>query len=249
MKKILLNRLVSCSSRRGSNAGKKIFPRFSQIVVSRYAGAMWIDYSLFSIDEHVKEIPEEIQSDSDLQVYLSALTSAELTLTRPLWQLHYKNRVAGRSPESILIFLYHPALSDGVSLIRILLKHVVDNRTTQLDIKPRFAANHSEAFFDYIRAYFYGHRLLLSKLIFNSLPENFFKRNSQTQKGEHQVLTNDLQQSPNIQKKSYRRTVVWSDPFSLTQVNRIKLVTRTRMNDILSTLIISSIKLYMERNG
>ncbi|CAF1531106.1 unnamed protein product, partial [Rotaria sordida] len=38
----------------------------------------------FSIDEHVREIPRNIQTDEDLQAYVSALISTELTLTRPL---------------------------------------------------------------------------------------------------------------------------------------------------------------------
>jgi hypothetical protein len=209
---------------------------------------MWIDYSLFSIDEHVKEIPQHIQSDEDLQSYISTLLSTELPRTRPLWQLHYKNRSLTRPNDSILVFLYHPVLSDGISLLRILLKHIVDNRTTQLDIKPRFVGRHDEYIFDYIKAYLFGHMLIFSKLLFNTSRENFFKRTlikNNNNNHNNNISTIDAHSQPQQQQ----RVVVWSAPFSLTHANRMKLVTRTRMNDLLSTFVISTVKLYMERYG
>ncbi len=243
LKKILINRLITNTSRRGSNVGQKLFPRFSQIILSHLSGPMWIDYSAFSIDEHVREIPRNIQSDEDLQSYLSTLLSSDLTLTRPLWQLHYKNRSSASPNDSIIIFLYHPVLSDGISLIRILLKHIVDNRTTQLDLKARFAGRHGEHIFDYIKAYFFGHMSLISKLIFNSSIDNFLKRivNKNTNLNSSTINTR--------LSNHQQRIVIWSTPFSLTQANRMKLVTRTRMNDLLSTLVISTVKLYMEKHG
>ena len=249
MKKLLVNRLITTSVRRGSDIGRKLFPRFSQLVVSRFAGTMWVDYSLFSIDEHVREIPRNIQSEDDLQSFVSTLLSTELTRTRPLWQLHYKNRSSTRPNDSVLIFLYHPVLSDGVSLLRILLRHIVDNRTTQLDIKPRFAGRHDEHMFDYLKAYLFGHILILSKLFFNTAKETFFRRtiipNSKNNDNHVATIDSSSQSIPQQQP----RVVVWSAPFSLTQANRMKLVTRTRMNDLLSTLVISTVKLYMEQYG
>jgi hypothetical protein len=242
----LLNRLITSSARRGSHIGRKLFPRFSQLVVSRFSGTMWVDYSLFSIDEHVREIPRNIQSDEDLQSYLSTLLSTELTRTRPLWQLHYKNRSSSRPNDSILIFVYHPALSDGISLLRILLKHVVDNRTTQLDIKPRFVGRHDEYIFDYIKAYLFGHMLIFSKLFFNSSKDIFFQRTLFKNNNNNNISTINSHLS---QQQQPTRSVVWSAPFSLTQATRMKLVTRTRMNDLLSTLVISTVRLYMERYG
>jgi hypothetical protein len=243
LKKVLINRLITNNVRRGSNVGRKLFPRFTQLIISHFAGTMWIDYSAFSIDEHVREIPRNIQTDEDLQSYVSALVSNDLTLTRPLWQLHYKNRSSSRPNESILIFIYHPVLSDGISLIRILLKHIVDNRTTQLDLKPRFAGRHGEHIFDYIKAYFFGHMLLFSKLIFNSSRDNFFKRT--INKKSHTNISTMNSHLSNQQQRS----VLWSTPFSLTQANRMKLVTRTRMNDLLSTLVVSCVRLYKEKYG
>jgi hypothetical protein len=254
LKKLLVNRLITSSARRGSHIGRKLFPRFSQLVVSRFAGTMWVDYSLFSIDEHVREIPHNILSDEDLQSYISTLLSIELTRTRPLWQLHYKNRSQTRPNDSILVFLYHPVLSDGISLLRILLKHIVDNRTTQLDIKPRFAGRHNEHIFDYIKAYLFGHVLILGKLLFNSSRESFFKRilynnNNKNNNNNNNNNVSTINSHPQQQQQQQQRIVTWSAPFSLTQANRMKLVTRTRMNDLLSTLVISTVKLYMERYG
>jgi len=216
---------------------------------------MWVDYSLFSIDEHVQEIPHNIQSDEDLQSYISTLLSTELTRTRPLWQLHYKNRSTTRPNDSILVFIYHPVLSDGISLLRILLKHIVDNRTTQLDIKPRFAGRHNEHIFDYIKAYLFGHVLILSKLLFNTSRESFFKRilcqntNINTTNNNNNISTINSHPQQAQQQQPQQRIVTWSAPFSLTQANRMKLVTRTHMNDLLSTLVISTVKLYLERYG
>jgi hypothetical protein len=210
---------------------------------------MWVDYASFSIDEHVREIPYNIQSDEDLQSYVSTLLSTELTRTRPLWQLHYKNRSSSRPNDSVLVFLYHPVLSDGISLLRILLKHVVDNRTTQLDLKPRFVGRHDERILDYIKAYLFGHLLILSKLLLNTSRESFFKRTVIKNNNNNIATVNSHPQTTQQQQQQQQRIVVWSAPFSLTQANRMKLVTRTRMNDLLSTLVISTVKLYMERYG
>ena len=234
LKKVLINRLISSNSRRGSNVGQKLFPRFSQIIISHFSGLMWIDHVDFSIDDHVREIPRHIQSDEDLQSYVSTLISSALPSTRPLWQLHFKNRSSSRPNDSILVFLYHPVLSDGISLLRILLRHIVDNRTTQLDIKPRFAGRHGEQIFNYIRSYLFGHLLLLKKVFWNSSRENFLR---------------DLRKSRTTEQSTGERIVIWSSPFSLSQANRMKLVTRTRMNDLLSTVILSSVKLYLEKSG
>ena len=171
------------------------------------------------------------------------LISTELPADRPLWQLHYKNRSSSRPNDSILVFLYHPVLSDAISLMRILLKHIVDNRTTQLDLKPRFAGRRGDHLFDYLKAYLFGHLLLFSKLLFNSSRDNVLQRIP--------VKTTQIN-LPSMNTRSFNpsaRQVVWSAPFSLTQANRMKLVTRTRMNDLLSTAVMSCLKLYMERYG
>ncbi|CAF0805814.1 unnamed protein product [Didymodactylos carnosus] len=63
LKKLLLNRLVTANIRRGSN--HKLYPRFSQLVVSSFAGIMWIDNPKFSINDHVKEIPRNVQFTTD----------------------------------------------------------------------------------------------------------------------------------------------------------------------------------------
>lgn len=247
LKKLLFNRLVTSSARRGSNIGRKLFPRFSQLVVPRFSGTMWVDYPSFSIDEHVQEIPRNIQSDEDLQGYISALLSTELSCSRPLWQLHYKNRTSTRPNDSILVFFYHPVLSDGVSLLRILLKHIVDNRTTQLDLKQRFVGRRDEYLFDYLKAFLFGHALILHKLLFHTAKENFFKR--KVLPAHHNAAHIATIQPPCPPPAQEQRRVVWSPPYSLTQVNRMKLVTRTRMNDLLSTLVLSTVRLYMERHG
>jgi hypothetical protein len=245
LKKTLINRLITTNSRRGANSGQKLFPRFSQLIVSHFSGYMWIDQATFSIDEHVREIPRHVQTDDDVQAYVSTLISTALPSARPQWQLHYKNRSSSRPNDSILVFIYHPALSDGISLVRILLRYVVDNRTTQLDIKPRFAGRDGERIFDYIKAYLFGHVLLFKNFLFNSSRANFLQG----------IIVNKHMQinpRPTINRHSFNqseRSVVWSEPFSLAQANRMKLVTRTRMNDLLSTVVISCVKLYMERYG
>lgn len=214
---------------------------------------MWVDYSLFSIDEHVREIPRNIQSDEDLQTFISTLLATELTRTRPLWQLYFKNRSTTRPNDSMLIFLYHPVLSDGISLLRILLKHVVDNRTTQLDLKPRFVGRHDEYVFNYLKAYLFGHLLIFSKLFFNRTKENYFHRtglkNVTVTSNNHHHNNNNIATVNSHLQPQHQRTVIWSAPFSLNQANRMKLVTRTKMNDLLCTLVISTVKLYMEQYG
>ena len=241
MKKLLINRLITSSIRHGSNNERKSFPRFSQIIISHSSGTMWIDYPQFSIDEHVLEIPHHIQTDHELQSYISTIISTELPRNRPLWQLHYKIRSLTRPNNSILVFFYHPVLSDGISLLRILLKHIIDNRTMRLDIKPRYVGQRNDYLWNYIKSYLFGHKLIFSKLLFDSSREDFFKQIYFNNNNNNiSIVDSHLQQ---------QRTVVWSVPFNFTQVNRMKLITRTCMNNLFSTIILSTVKLYMERYG
>ncbi|CAF0753206.1 unnamed protein product [Didymodactylos carnosus] len=221
LKKLLLNRLVTANIRRGSN--HKLYPRFSQLVVSSFAGIMWIDNPKFSINDHVKEIPRNIQTELDLEVYMNHLMSNELSRHKPLWEIHYKNRF-NNSNDSIIIFLYHSCISDGISLIRILLKNVIDNRTAQLDIKPRYAGRRLP--FDYIKVFLFGYLILFEKL-----------------------FSNDSYNLLKVPIPCGQKNISWSTPFSLSSVNRMKLVTRTKMNDLLSTLVITCVNLYMEHHG
>ncbi|CAF0746331.1 unnamed protein product [Didymodactylos carnosus] len=221
LKKLLINRLVTTNTRRGSD--HKLYPRFSQLVVSSFAGIMWIDNPKFSIDDHVREIPRNVQTEPDLELYMNQIMSTELNHHKPLWEIHYKNRF-NNSNDSIIIFLYHPCISDGISLIRILLKNIIDNRTTQLDIKPRYASRRLP--FDYIKAFLFGYLILFKKLFIND-SYNLLK----------------------LPMTCGQKNISWSTPFSLASINRMKLVTRTKMNDLLSTLVITCVNLYMEHHG
>jgi hypothetical protein len=144
-------------------------------------GYVWLTSLDFNIDEHVIEINDtNLQTTEDLQCYVSKLMAKhEFKLDKPLWSIYYKK---GFGPEksTVLFFVYHMCFSDGVSLIRLFFKGIIDNRM-ELDIKPRFA--YFSFYFDLLKHLFFGWSRIFCNMLAmrkdrNPLHKQHFKSNS-----------------------------------------------------------------------
>ncbi len=139
IKELIQNRIVQANTR--LNTG--LFDRFTQrLLHMALFGYVWINCANFNIDEHVVEPPDPalpLKTNADLQVHVNKLIKAhKFRLDLPLWSVYYIKNYGQYEKTTVVLFVFHQCFSDGVSLVRLFFKGVVDNRNA-IDVKPRFA--------------------------------------------------------------------------------------------------------------
>lgn len=153
-------------------------------------------------------------------------------MAKPLWSIYYKKMINSKSERSTMVlFLFHQSFTDGVSLMRLLLRSIVDNRN-QLDIKPRFG--YTEASVTMLKHYIFGWSSVFYYLLLRrqrkSTPEmNTFRRRSDQVQSE--------------------KVLIWSDSFDLVLLHRLKLITRSKMNDFLVSVVAGVLRHYLQKKG
>ena len=219
IRELIKNRIIMASSR----DGKRLFPRFTQIVKHIWGfGYAWVYANQFSLDEHIEELPSNVTTFEHLQEEMANLTSRDFDRKKPLWKVYYKHNF-GAEKGTVLLYIYHTCLSDGVSLIRIFFKTIVDNKLT-VDLKPRFS--YRNLTFKLIRQMLLGwHRVFY----------------------EYVLKRKDLNplRIPNL---NGRKKISWSEPFSFADINRLKLVTRSTFNDLFISVLSGILRTYIKVN-
>ena len=213
-------RLISAENK----GGHRIYPRFTHKLVPLYSGYAWRIDPDFHIENHVFAIPSSVRTDKDLQEYIADQADKSIAFDKPLWELHILNDFGG-SNDTVLLFRIHPCMSDGISLMRLLLRSLVDQTTNGNVLKPRFGRG---AFvFNFIRAIFVGPLVFLQKWLFT--------------RGDYNLL-----RGPHL---SGHKVVAWSEPFSLPSAIRIKQVTRSTLNDVLLAVTAGNIRKCLQHQG
>jgi len=145
LKNLIRTRIISTEQR----LNQRFLVRFRQRLYNIWAyGYVWLDCdeATFDLDKHIFDIEDpsnSIKTESDLQAYVSGLIAKNnFNIRHPLWKIYVKHnfQFADNECGTVLVFLSHMCFADGVSLIRVLFKTLVDNRNA-VDIKPRFAHN------------------------------------------------------------------------------------------------------------
>jgi hypothetical protein len=211
---------------------------------------VWLNCSEFNIEDHIIEIEENLETNEELQNYVNGiLEHKEFNMEKPLWFIYYKKSF-GADKLTVLIFVFHMCFADGVSLVRMLFKGLVDNRNT-IDVKPRFAYFNFD--YDFIKQHIFGWSKLVYFLMFkrkdkNPLHSTSFKSNAfrNLNKPSTDRCTKSEQNST---KKSSTSTLTWSEPFDLVLLNRMKAVTRSKMNDFLISLTAGMLHEYLKLIG
>lgn len=163
-------------------------------------------------------------------------------MSKPLWSVYYKQTVNRKSERSTMVlFVSHQSFSDGVSLMRLFLRGLVDNRN-QLDVKPRFAFSVLRR--SQIKQLIFGWSSLFYKLFFRHHPgknESAYLRRRSTSNTSNAATTSANSPAQNV--------LVWSDSFDLMHLNRLKLITRSRMNDFLVSVVGGILRHYLQHKG
>jgi len=95
------------------------FRRFRQKAVVGASGAHWETDADFDIDWHLRVAALPGAADkSELERFVSDLTSTPLDLSKPLWQFHLVENYAGGAA---LIARIHHCYADGLALVQVLL--------------------------------------------------------------------------------------------------------------------------------
>ena len=212
-------RLVSAQGK----GEKRLYPRFTQKIVRLYSGYKWVDDMDFAIENHVYEVPNTVQTRTDLENYISEMASREFPPDRPLWDIQVLSKF-GESKDTLVLFRVHPCITDGISLIQILLNSVVDEHS-MCSLKPRFGRG--AMVINVLRALVVGPLIFLQKWLFTRRDYNL------------------LHGSP----MSGKKIIAWSEPFSFAKATRIKQVTRSTFNDILLSAAAGSIRTYLQTKG
>ncbi len=216
----LINTRLICAE---GKHGKKLYPRFSQKVVPVYSGYAWSNDTDFCIDNHIYAMPNTVHTKADLEQYLSEMSTKTLVMDRPLWEMLILSEF-GEDKDTVVLFRVHPCVTDGISLVQILIKSIVDSQCLA-QIKPRFGQG---AFiFNAVRAFMIGPIVFLHKWIFMRRDYN-------------------LLHGPGL---SGQKVVAWSEPFCLSTAIRVKQVTRSTLNDILLSVAAGNIRTYFQSRG
>jgi hypothetical protein len=217
----MINARLVCAE---NKHGKKIYPRFTKKIIPLKAGYAWVNDDNFSINNHVIPVPQTIVTKEDLEDYISDLAGVSLSFEMPLWELHVLSNF-GPEKDTVLIFRMHACMTDGVSMIHILMKSLADDSSPSCSTKPNFASR--ILFFNIVRAIIVGPVVFIHKWIFTRRDYNLFH-------------------GPSL---SNQKRVVWSEPFSMEALTRVKQVTRSSMNDVIMAVTTGCIRHYQQCLG
>ena len=213
------SRLVSAEGK----GGDKLYPRFSQKLSPVYSGYAWVNDAQFSINNHIYSMPKTIRNQEDLEDYIGELAGRTLPKDRPLWEMQVLTDY-GEAGDTLLLLRTHPCMADGISLIRILYKSLVDNQSLYSP-KPRFARG--AYIFNIIRSVIAGPLVVLQRWLVASQ--------------DHNIL-----HGPSL---SGNKVVAWSEAFSMESATRIKQVTRSALNDVLLAVVAGNLRAYLQKCG
>ena len=218
-REIIKNRLVLAEEKNG----RKMYPRFTKRVVPVYSGYAWKTDDEFMIENHVYSMPDNIQTEEELRRHVADMSTKQLPMDHPLWEMQFLTNF-GEEGDTVVLFRVHPCVCDGISLVQILYKSLVDNPSIW-QLKPRFGQ--SAFVFNAIRAMLVGPLVFVHKWI---------------------VMSNDCNPLHGPQL-SGKWTVAWSKPFSFARATRIKQVTRSTLNDVLLAVCAGNLRNYLKAKG
>ncbi|CAO2814747.1 unnamed protein product [Amaranthus hypochondriacus] len=222
-------------------------PRFSSIPVEEKKGKkMWKQVEV-NVEDHVKvaEFAEDKSTEyysNQFDNYISKLANLKMSQQKPLWELHIFNYPTKNGAKSTVIFKFHHALADGITLMGVVLSCVqrhdepskpltFPTKSTTLRPKnstpnafmrvvkfvPQFMAS---AFYSF---YYFGQSLRI-----------LYREDDRTP-----LRPRNMECAPLC---ASIQTLTWS----LTDVKRIKTVLGVTVNDVVVGILFLGLRLYMQ---
>lgn len=114
-----LERLKSTIAQRLPN-----YPRFTEVVRTRWGVPYWTRDENFDIDAHVEHLPlAGVTSRDALQGLVTSMAHTPLASGRPLWHMSVVDHVEGGHA---IVFRVHHCITDGLGLVHV-LQHLTDD--------------------------------------------------------------------------------------------------------------------------
>lgn len=229
---IVLQRVVNAEHENG----RRLYPRLTQCVVPVWSGFCWMDDEAFNIDNHVYWSPVHVRTKCELELFLGALIEQPLNPDRPLWEIQVIPYV-DKQRDTVLLVRVHHCITDGTSLVKLLTHSLADNQVAP-NTKPRFGGTTFPL--NAFRALIIGPVTFVSWLLWSRSDRNLFRRKRQRP---------DATAANAAGVNGGNKVVTWSHDISLSQVNRVKQVTRSALNDVILAALTGSLRTYFRKNG
>ena len=181
--------------------------------------------------------------------------------------------------DTILVCRIHPCVADGISLMRVLCHALSDNQVQNLPAKPHFGATTyaTSVMLSFLFAPFTlikwlcfwpeENNLLTNSYYFIQKEKRGAKQNKTTANSRHNDVNRRRSRRPsgsstssnrihNDSSNSYCRSTIneghvvkWRAGISLPKVTRVKLVTRTSLNDVILSSVAGSLRKTLQKRG
>jgi len=150
VRRLILDRLVLSETA----AGKKLFPRLTQKLVSFRTHHAWVVDSDFDVASQVLDVTAvaRVVTETDLLRYVAEMQTKMFSRDRPLWEVHVVCNF-GVAQETVLLLRIDACLSDGVALLSLLCKQLSHN-SIGYGTKPLYGR--SAFVFNVLRSLFVG---------------------------------------------------------------------------------------------
>ncbi len=220
-KRVIEDRLVN--SMDPDQPGQRLLPtvtKYPTKILHRY---VWMEEEHFDIADHVYLYPESAASDkAALERLVSTICSKPFPAKKAPWEFILVQDMDQTSEVYHVVFRVHHALADGMSLMRMVMQLLVDEKPTSLPVRFSTKGNFKRA----LRAIFEGPGLLAEKFLWNE---------------ERHALHGP--------KVTGDKLATWSDPVSLELIKKIKNATGTTVNDVLMSCLAGAMRDYFKRHA
>jgi WS/DGAT/MGAT family acyltransferase len=221
-------------------------------------GPYWEDDPYFDIENHVFEIGLPSPGDeATLKEMISKLASRPLDKSKPLWEFHLVENLAGGG--SFLVVRLHHAIADGIALMSVLM--------TLCDVDPnapwpkpesekahRRRGRRVRALFHPAASFFAATRTVADEgklMLLN--PSHLLKRASQAKAFAERLarLAFLLPDTRTIFKGKLgrKKVVAWTDNLPMEDVKRIKNAFGVTVNDVLMAVVAGGLRQYLLARG
>ncbi|XP_033739702.1 LOW QUALITY PROTEIN: uncharacterized protein LOC117327001 [Pecten maximus] len=221
IRELVRSRLIKATDQ----SGNRLYPKFTRKIVQTFSGPTWIQDESFLINNHVFNMPSSIENMEDLQEYVSESSSKPLSMHHPLWEIQVLTDFSDQR-DTIVLLRIHPCIADGISLVQLLYKAIVDMESITIAM-PKFSSR--RRFCNAVQAFFSGPLVFFKQYVFKQQDFNMLH-------GQHIHTTG-------------KQVVAWSEPYSLEQATRISQVTRSTLNDIFLSVTAGCLRNYLQTNG
>ncbi|GAB6026872.1 hypothetical protein CHUAL_013519 [Chamberlinius hualienensis] len=209
------------------------FSKLTYRINLRAGYQMWCKHENFNIDEHVVTYDGKYPKDEDdLKSIINHICNIPLSTSKPPWQmiiipfddsLQFSNNIRTKC---LLLVRCHHVMADGISVFRIAIEELAQNRTAFLYLAEKFKRPKPV------------HQYIENILAMSWLPVITWRAMV--------CRDNNIIRGP---KLSGKKIYDWSQPIQLSTLKHIKNVTSTTLNDVVMSCTAGGLRKFLQQHG